>query len=141
MTICDKVTEFVKDSSKTSPVKAQNTRCYRKNGIVEVWLYQTCLFRMDENDGSYWFNNGGYSTPTTLARLNAILDGLQYNNNCSVKYGTFSFAKGLIRFCPFTGEPIDLTKNISKYSNLSKQFSDYLGAYGYIFATQDDLKR
>lgn len=53
--------------------KLNNTRVHREpNGIIKVYLHDNLIAVLDSLDNTIIFDNCGYHTKTTCARLNAI---------------------------------------------------------------------
>ena len=52
--------------------KKGNTKVLKRNGITEVWLYNTAIVVFDAN--SITLNHGGWKTATTKQRMNQASD-------------------------------------------------------------------
>lgn len=56
---------------KSATIRPYNTSVKTENGIITVKLYATEIVKIDLQNKTATFNDGGYSTPTTVDRMDS----------------------------------------------------------------------
>jgi hypothetical protein len=64
--------------NKTRDLTANNVSISTKNGITEVVYYRTKIAVVNHNTKSAKFDNGGYNTASTIARINAVKEACNH---------------------------------------------------------------
>jgi hypothetical protein len=65
-----------------------NTTIRRSGNVISAVLHNTEIIKLDNEAGTVTFDNGGWSTATTIRRLNQIADDLSLPFNFSRAGGT-----------------------------------------------------